>query len=301
MKTPLIFVGLLASTLIAAAQAPGVPIIKESHGPLPELRRAAEKLRLAGGQLSIEDVKTQLNRKSCELVLPPVSAQKLVSTEIWNRARRATIRVGHYYLCTKCDRWHLNLSGGYAITADGVVATCHHVVEPRGMREGFLIASTFDGELLPVVEVLAADKTTDTCLIRVKAPMPLEPLALNIELRPGDDVWCLSDPLGRDGYFTKGIVNRFYQHVHPGRKRAEPVRMNVSTDWAPGSSGAAVLDGFGNAIGHVTAITAETDEPPQDEDADKPRHNGETLIVFHDAVRAADVLALIKPPQSRKP
>ncbi|NJM55937.1 MAG: hypothetical protein HC841_08650 [Verrucomicrobiae bacterium] len=44
----------------------------------------------------------------------------------------------------------------------------------------------------------------------------------------------------------------------------------------------------------MTAITAETDEPPQDDDADKPRHSGETLIVFHDAVRAADVLALIR-------
>ena len=62
-----------------------------------------------------------------------------------------------------------------------------------------------------------------------------------------------------------------------------------------------MLDVCGNAIGHVTAITAETDEPPQAEDADKPRHSSETLIVFHEAVRAADVLALIKPTTGGKP
>jgi hypothetical protein len=301
MKLTLLIAAIIVLVVNALAQAPGVPIIREGHGPLPELRRAAEKLRQNGGQLTIDDVKKQLGRKSCELTLPPVSAPKLAPTEIWNRARRSMIRVGHYYLCTKCDRWHLNLSGGYAITADGVVVTCHHVVEPRGMREGFLIASTFEGELLPVSEILAADKATDTCILRVKSPRPLEPLPLNVSVRPGDDAWCLSDPLARDGYFTKGIVNRFYQHVHPGSKRIEPVWMNVSTDWAPGSSGAAVLDEFGNAIGHVSLINAETEEAPAQEEADKPRRNRETLIVFHDAVRAASVLALIRPPKGEKP
>jgi hypothetical protein len=301
MKLPLCIAALFGVALTMFAQAPGVPIIKEGHGPLPELRRAAEKLRQAGGQLSIAEVKTQLSRKSCELTLPPVATEQRTPAEIWERARRAMIRVGHYYLCTKCDRWHLNLSGGYAITADGVVATCHHVVEPRGMRDGFLVASTFDGELLPVVEILAADKATDTCILRVKSPRPLEPLPLNTHVRPGDDAWCLSDPLGRDGYFTKGIVNRFYQHVHPGRKRPEPIRMNVSTDWAPGSSGAAVLDTCGNAIGHVSLINAEENDAPGDSKDDPRASGGGTLIVFHDAVRAADVLALIKAPQTKKP
>jgi S1-C subfamily serine protease len=169
------------------------------------------------------------------------------------------------------------------------------------MREGFLIASTFEGELLPVSEILAADKATDTCILRVKSPKLLEPLPLNVNVRPGDDAWCLSDPLGRDGYFTKGIVNRFFQHVHPGRKRPEPIRMNVSTDWAPGSSGAAVLDTCGNAIGHVSLINAEEDDAPGDSKDDPRASGGGTLIVFHDAVRAADVLALIKAPQTKKP
>ena len=33
------------------------------------------------------------------------------------------------------------------------------------------------------------------------------------------------------------------------------LRVNVSTDWAPGSSGSAVLDQCGNVIGHVSTIS----------------------------------------------
>jgi hypothetical protein len=72
--------------------------------------------------------------------------------------------------------------------------------------------------------------------------------------------------------------------------------MNVSTDWAPGSSGAAVLDGCGNAIGHVTEIKAETGEST-------PRgraHENDAqpaVIVLRTAVRAADVVSLVKPPK----
>ena len=115
-------------------------------------------------------------------------------------ARAAHLRVGWFYKCTRCTRWHFNLAGGYAITADGAVATCHHVVEPGDtMKEGYLIAVTVDGEVLPVGEVLAANKLTDACIVRVRSEQPLKPLALNAEIEPGDEVWCYSDPAGREG------------------------------------------------------------------------------------------------------
>ena len=89
-------------------------------------------------------------------------------------------------------------------------------------------------------------------------------------------------------------MNRFYQHWHNEAEAGRfPVWMNVSTDWAPGSSGAAVLDEFGNAIGHVSEISAHGEaERPAVKDS---KRNGETLIVFHNAVRAAAVMELVKP------
>jgi S1-C subfamily serine protease len=149
--------------------------------------------------------------------------------------------------------------------------------------------------VLPVTAILASDKFTDVCILRVQSPAPFEPLPLNTNVTPGDEVWCYSDPTNHTGFFSAGIVNRFYQHTHgPSSKEKWPLRMNVSTEWAPGSSGAAVLDRFGNAVAHVSAITPQSDHP-QTGTVPAAGHTSEkTVLVFHDAVCAADVLALIK-------
>jgi Trypsin-like peptidase domain len=295
MRSLPILLAVLATSAWLHAQAPEVPIIQEGHGPAPEILEAANTLREAGGLLHMDKVKEQLARASCELTLAPASDKKLSGRDLWSRARGAHIRIGYLYLCKHCDKWHLNVAGGYALTADGAVATCYHVAEPKDMREGYLIAVTDAGVALPVTEVLAASKFTDTCIVRVKLDAPVEPLSLNPLAHPGDDAWCYSDPLGHPGFFSKGIVNRFYEHTHgKGSKDRFPKRMNVSTEWAPGSSGAAVIDECGNAIGHVSEISAHGEKNGQ---TTGKNASGETLIVFHNAVRAADVLALIKAPK----
>ncbi len=284
---------LLAASSSVFAQAPGVPIIRETRGAPPELIEAAKKLRDEGKLISMATAQEQLARTSCELVLPASSSQLLPGGEIWQRARAAHVRVGYLYLCTKCDKQHLNIAGGYAITADGAVATCFHVVEPKDMKEGHLVAVTEKGAVLPVLEVLAGNRANDVAIVRVQAAQPLEPLPLNPNVRPGDEAWCYSDPFGRSNYFSKGIINRFFQRsVTSG---AVSVRINVSTDWAPGSSGSAVLDSCGNAIGHVSEISAQGSQPSPRATAPEANKTGQTYIIFHDAVRAADVLGLTRP------
>ena len=219
---------------------------------------------------------------------------------MWAAARTAHLRVGWYYLCSKCGERHLNLAAGYAITGDGVVATCYHVAAPLDtMRNGFLVVADEDDNLFPVTEILAANRAKDVCLLRV-AGGNFKPLPLQTEIFPGDRCVCFSDPLGERGYFSEGIVSRFLSpragrsgtnNSSATRAPREPVtRLDVTTDWAPGSSGAAVLDEFGNAIGHVTSIATLGEH-----DSEKGRGAGQnpTLITIHEAVSAKDVLSLI--------
>jgi S1-C subfamily serine protease len=249
-------------------------------------------LRDDGKLISMATAQEQLARPSCQLTLPMPGAQQLSGGEIWQRARAAHIRVGYLYLCTKCDKPHLNLAGGYAITADGAVATCFHVIEPKDMKEGHLVAATESGTLLPVTEILAGNRANDVAIVRVQSEKPLVPLPLNANVRPGEEAWCYSDPFGRSSYFSKGIINRFFEKkVASG---AATVRMNVSTDWAPGSSGSAVVDSFGNVIGHVSEISAQGSQPTSSSPAPGANRTNQTYIIFHDAVRAADVLKLVK-------
>lgn len=278
-----------------------MPIYKQGRRATEErdsISILSKELFTAGDVIKLAEVKEQLKRTSCSLELPGPSSTKLTAREICASARSSHLRVGWAYICSKCEDWHVNLAGGYVLTTNGAVATCYHVVQPvHEIRDGCLVAADENGKVFPVKEILAANRYSDACIIRV-AGTGLKPLPLNTNAHPGDVAYCYSDPLDHRGYFSDGIINRFYEF--PGRRAFSaprsasfaPMRLNVSTDWAPGSSGSAVLDEFGNVIGHVSTIAMATEE--EDVEAGVLRFPGPTMIVFHEAVAARDVLLLTR-------
>ncbi len=326
----LLIVFLLAISFVGAgmvlAQAPGVPV--ESVQPLlqnEQLLEKAKALRETGRLLPAVKITEMLKLpQPCAIQLPVCGNKVLRGREVAEHARHGYVRVGWYFLCPKCDHWHLALSGGYAIAKNAVV-TCHHCVQNnREMREGYFVAVDFKGNVLPVTAVLAKSQSMDAAILRVEGG-EFTPLPLNESVAPGDPAYCLSDPLEQLGYFSTGIVNRFFwrpdRHGAPGSiEELKALRVNVSTDWAPGSSGAAVLDECGNVIGHVSAIApmAETgraaaltpaeEKPkvPEKSEAPKPqpprdRFGGAVLITLHEAVPARSILALVKSMVEAKP
>ena len=305
--TQAILLFVLASALVSLsapdvwAQAPEVPVYQQGRKRAEQDERisnAAKELYAEGRAAKLEQIREQLKRSSCSMEVPKASRKKLGSREICAAARSSHLRVGWCYLCGKCDQWHVNLAGGYVISKNGAVATCYHVVQPtKEVMQGCLVAADDGGQVLPVTEVLAASRYADACILRV-AGRDLHPLPLKTNVYPGEAAYCFSDPLDHRGYFSQGVVNRFYQF--PGRRSFTaaasaayaPTRLNVSTDWAPGSSGSAVLDDCGNVIGHVSTISAIEDD--EGADAENPRISGPTMIVFHEAVSAKDVLRLVR-------
>ncbi len=302
----LVLAGVVALTVAgrcgAHAQAPGVPIcsqITKDSQYTARLLREAKALFAGDKAVKLAEARAQLKRSSCQLSLPEASKRKSWAREICIAARHSHVRIGWCYLCDKCGNWHLNLAGGYLLTAKGAAATCFHVIEPGSeAREGCLVAVNEEGTVLPVVEVLAANRESDACIVRLGG-RDFKPLPLNTEVYPGDAVFCYSDPAEHRDYFSAGIVNRFYQLGGSGAAEAHasagvaPTRINVSADWAPGSSGSAVLDECGNAIGHVSKISHAHDDSTanaKDSNTERP-----IVIVFHEAVSARDVLRLIQP------
>ena len=319
MKSPL-SLGLLLLTLFTSlvashAQGPGVPV--ERNGEQNEAIIAkAKTLRDAGKlKLSIPLVKEQLaSPQPGRIELPSPRTQPLTGREIAKAARESHVMLGWYYLCPRCDKWHTNLAAAYAVATDAI-ATCHHCVQPNDdMREGFLIAVDFTGEVIPVTSILAKSETADGAILRLEGAK-LAPLPLNDQVSPGDAAYCYSAPLGQSGYFSDGIVNRFYWRGASKKADANAqwknLRLNVSTDWAPGSSGAAVLDQAGNAIGHVSTIqplrespVASTVDGSPDDKKRRPkpdRFGGATLITLHDATPARAMIELAKPLRDYKP
>ena len=293
------------------AQAPGVPIYDEArevaHDPalLASVRSLFQEKILPPR----EDLLAQMSRTHCALKLPEASHNAMTSRGLWKQARQSHLRVGWAYRCTKCDDWHLDLAGGYAVTGSAV-ATCGHVLqEPRNMKEGGLVAADDKGRVFAVTEILALNRALDCALLRLSTET-LSPLPLSTDVYPGDEVYCFSDPMGRQGFFSEGVVTRFVKRpfLRP-KEQAElgdktsgaAIFIQVTNDWAPGSSGSALLDGFGNAVGHVSEIQSVLEEPRRrrpakgESGAAKPEPARGTLIIFHDAISAANLLQLIDP------
>lgn len=269
----------------------------------PIVASAASALRDAGRLTGGDKLLPQLSKARCVLRLPARRQEALSGRQIWDLARKSYLRIGWFYLCSKCERWHVDLAGGYALTEEGVAATCHHVLEqPPNYASGFIIAATDAGKVFPVSEILAANARSDVAIVRLAVDGPLTPLPLSDEARPGDTVYCFSDPMSYRGYFSRGIVNRFYRDAPKRRVQdsgpapPQPLGLNVSTDWAPGSSGAAILDECGNAIGHVARILPVEEEARRKAPPGKPnqRQDTGTLMVLHEAVPAQEVLGLIE-------
>ena len=296
-------------------QAPGVPVYQEGRGARQNaaVRQKMDALIKQGGLLDMKAVESQMKRAQCKLELPSASQEPLESRELWKRARAAHLRIGWYYLCGKCDRWHTDLAGGYAITKSEA-ATCAHVVSAPEMKEGYFVAVDEEDRVFPVAEVLACNVATDCAILRLKTDQ-LSPLPLGTDVVPGDEVVCFSEPEGRRGFYSEGHVNRFTQRPFlRGKERKQyadagfnvevrPVWMSVSTDWAPGSSGSAVIDLKGNIVGHVSEIETLVDDPPEPapkanaeggkKQPEKPAYTPGTTIVFHDAIVAREVMALV--------
>lgn len=188
------------------------------------------------------------------------------------------------------------------------------------MIEGYLIADDASGNILPVTAVLAQDQEMDAAILRVQGGN-FTPLPLNDQTAPGDTVYVFSDPMGAVGYFSSGMLNRFFWF--DGRRStnaaaidgARNLCIHVSADWAPASSGAALMD-CGNAIGHVSAIDPQVSDdplPPPEEKPMKPgkksskspppppENDNSVLIILHEAVPARGVKLLAESMNAAAP
>lgn len=227
------------------------------------------------------------------LALRPASTQPLRGREIAQRAADAHVRCGWVYHCSKCNHWHLQLAGGYAIAGDALVTAFHVMAEPNAVKleEAYPIVVLGDERIVPVTGVLAADSAMDTIVLRVSST-DLKPLALSADARTGDSIYCLSDPRGIRGYFSAGMINRHFS-LRAGSTEPRYQRMHVSSDWATGSSGSAILDEYGNAIGHVVRIQSLFNADRSAGTENRAASKAATVLNLHEAVPAKSVLSLL--------
>lgn len=272
------------------------PAPAEPPDPLLAIGEAAAK---AGKLLPYPKYQEKVARPvPMRIDLPKPATTVLRGRDVAKVARETRLRTGFYYHCTKGHQ-HLRLNGAYAIATDTVATAWHVLKPPTDFKDGYVVVVDEDDKFISITAVIAADEKMDAVVMRV-GTTTLKPRALSGDVEAGDTVYCLSDPFSHRHYFSDGIVNRF-RAVGEGNKPLRSVdpaslRVNVSTDWAPGSSGSAVFDDRGNIIGHVASITTLASRAPTTSDgpdkAEKTPTNPPRLVM-HDAIPASSILTLL--------
>jgi S1-C subfamily serine protease len=270
--TPPVITLVLGMVLLAAgalADSPRIVIDDEEY--VEKVTEASARL-LQGGKLkSLDSLRGQVRSGGFDVKSVPLAHQKLEAPELCDRLRQSTLAIGSYYKCPDCGEWHFNSSAGFVVGEGGVICTCCHVVqaEDEGVKESYLVAADDAGRVFPVQSVLAADTESDTCFVKINAP-GLKPLPLRAGARAGERVYCLSHPGGYFFMFTQGMVARVNrkrnevldEHGQTNGLLTRPILfLNVTAEFAPGSSGAPIVDEAGNVVAQVASI-ADAGEPP---------------------------------------
>jgi len=287
---------LCAALIAASAAIPGADVDSAADDRVifQKLERAtAELAEKSGVALRRETRLEQCKRTRTDAVRlsGATAGPPLDGAEVYRRAAKASVLIGSAYKCDKCTKWHNTLASGFAVTADGVIATNHHVA--AGATGEAMGVMTADGRFYPVVEILAADKAHDVALLRIDAK-DLAFLPLRDDAPAGSPIRCYSHPANTFGCLSEGVIARYFHMNEPERNGA--VFMQITADYARGSSGGPILDAFGNAVGMVAStspvFTASPAPSPGSKDAKAATPSQQ--MVRHNCATARAILELTR-------
>ncbi|MEX0777801.1 MAG: redoxin domain-containing protein [Phycisphaeraceae bacterium] len=143
-------------------------------------------------------------------------------------------------------------ASGFVVSASGLAITNYHVLEVAAGPG--LIAMTGDGRVVAIRSVLAASREYDIALVQLDG-QDFTPLAIAPRAAVGSGVAVLSHPDGRFYCLTQGAVAR-YSMASREEGLVRVATMEVTADYARGSSGGPVLNAAAQVVGMVAATAS---------------------------------------------
>jgi S1-C subfamily serine protease len=249
-------------------------------------------------QLQVRELLGKVEGKQIAVPAP----DNAISTDgidgIYNQCLKATLIVGNVYDCGNCDEWHIGgAASGWIASACGIIVTNHHVLH-NGEAGRHLGVITAEGDVFPIVEILACDADGDVAVAKIDTggkELPYMRLASSWQV--GEPVGVISHPRRRFFSFTKGVVSRF--HRMPSKGESNPVFMTITADYAVGSSGGPVINSRGEVIGMVASTQTVTTSPRRDtgeQNETRRQGGGSVQMVFKDCCAPQALHALIGYP-----
>ncbi|MDP2030086.1 MAG: tetratricopeptide repeat protein [Thiobacillus sp.] len=158
------------------------------------------------------------------------------AAQVFERVRGAVVTIE-----TRDERGEPESQGsGVVIAPEQVVTNCH-VIADADTIQATLLGKPFKASLL------RRDAPRDLCLLGVPGlPTPPVPLRLRAELRVGEAVYAVGNPLGMELSVSAGLVSALPATGEP--------HIYTNTPLSPGSSGGGLFDATGRLVGITTGV-----------------------------------------------
>lgn len=207
--------------------------------------KTLESLYSGGGIPKASAILRELRSAKAIEWSPPAPVSPAAPVDPVQHALGATLVIGHLYWCEECKSRHGSFAGGIALSPDGIVLTNYHVLD---VSDAVVFgAMSRSGEVFPIEKVLAASEKDDLALVQLRGAKDLPVVTLADSVNTGEEIFVISHP---DGYFyslTRGDVSRKFLL---GDDKVQ--RLQVTADFAQGSSGAGIYNRDGKVVGLVT-------------------------------------------------
>ena len=236
-------VGLLVG-LILAGQFTPAPVVTTAPRTSPLLPEAAPSVVAAGGAgANFADVVERIN---AAVVNIDATSNRAPTHESERWLRRDRDAPGEYEGPSR------GAGSGFIIDSDGFILTNHHVID----RAERITVTLADGRAFRGT-VVGTDPATDVALLRISGAqhLPEAPLGNSDQLRVGEWVCAIGNPLGYVHSVTVGVVSFI------GRKLFDPSLDDyIQTDAAInfGNSGGPLINSRGEVIGINSAVSSRT-------------------------------------------
>lgn len=151
------------------------------------------------------------------------------------------------------DRVEHIIGSGFIIDAEGHILTNSHVAFGRQA----LVVRLDDGTSLPA-QLVGADPIFDIAVLQIPKPekgkLPVLKLGDSDQVRVGQEMLALGNPLGLDQSLTRGIVSAINRIIPATFFSLQEPLIQVDTPINHGNSGGPLLNRCGEVVGITTAI-----------------------------------------------
>jgi serine protease Do len=184
----------------------------------------------------------------------PRNKKKLSSREIARRGKESLLMICKYSSDGNAFEKVLIGASAIVLSEDGVCATNYHVLEPMidaslrlNRTDSIMFVATESGKIYPITSILTYNKEGDLALFKIDPTRDkLTPVAIGNDAPVGSTVHALTNPYEFLYYYAQGVVSR---NVATDINDPFGNRMEITADYAKGSSGGAILDDTESLVG----------------------------------------------------